>query len=369
MAAVTFRRNTSTRYADAWCERTWALPATGSIGTARVRLPYSAAAASSTYINPEGGSWLEIADEGGCGRWVGIIRSVSFGATEIELEAAQPWVILGDRVLRWEGAYQHAAPAGYYAARVLREALSGVPWFWTRYLGAAEAMGPIIRNFQITGQDVWSALLELMEQSDSELMIDAETGEVNWGGALSGDLRQMANLIADGNFREWSYSADSSERISEVIVKRGTERNSAYSGATALVYPGQVMVTADDGYKLATVASTELLYRQQAQITITGSVGTELYGLRERDFLRVVIPAAGFTGKEHPCRLLWRRLADDSALMELGLQVINESIGVRVPPPMRGGSRSTSGAKGRGSFAQRMRSTQRLAWRTHLRES
>lgn len=357
-----FRRNNATRYADAWCERSWSLPATGDPGTASIRLPYSAAAASSTYINPEGGSWLEIADEGGCGKWVGIVRDLTFNTDEVRISAIQPWAILSDRILHWERTYAHAVATGYIAAQVLTEALSGLPWFWHRYLGAAETIGPIVRGYEVNGQDAWSALTDMMELSGDEIIINAETGEVTWGGPLAGDLRQTTNLIADGNLRNWSYRANGSKRVSEVMVKRGTERYSVYSGATAAVYPGQATITAEDGLRMPELAAQELIRRQGVSIGITGAVGPELYSLRERDFPRVVVPRGRFTGAEHPCRLLSRSLSDDGPLMTLGLQVIDEAIGVRVTPPMRGGGASTFAGKGRGSFVQRQKSSNRILW-------
>ena len=368
MAAVTFRRNASSRMVDAWCERTWQIPATGDAGEAVIRLPYSSAAASTTYIDPAGGSWVEIANEGGCGAWIGIIREIQYNTAEIQLTCAQPWVLFGDRILHWETTQRHAAPVGYLAGKILREAMSGLPWFWERYL-PGEATDPMIRNYEFNGQDAWSALQDLMDQCNSELIIDAETGEVTWGGALSGDLRQTTLLIADGNLRNWSYRASGQQRAAEVMVKRGNERFSLYSGAGAVAYPGQVTVTAATGQSLYNVAAAELPRRAGAAISISGAVTSDLWTIRERDFVRVIVSQAGFSGKEHPCRVLGRRVSDDSPLMQLTLQVIDESVGVRVAPPMRGGSTGTSGAKGRGSFAQRQRAAQRAGWHAWLRDS
>ncbi|MBV6425170.1 MAG: hypothetical protein NAOJABEB_02984 [Steroidobacteraceae bacterium] len=366
MASVVFRRNASSAYADCYAERTWQIPATGDVGQATIELPYSSAAAASSYIDPAGGSWVEIADEGGVGRWVGIVREINYDATSLSLSLAQPWVMLGDRVLRSETTYRQAMPVGYLAGIVLREGLAGLPWLWSRYLPSAA--GPLIRNYSVNGQDVWSALLDLMDQSQAEVCIDAETGEVTWNGALAGDLRQTTLLVADGNFRDWSYRTNGTERAAEVIVKRGSSRLSVYNGTVAKGYPSQVMVTADDGQSLYGVAQAELARRSSVNVTVTGGVPSDLFGIRERDFVRVLLPQANLGGVEHVCRVLSRTVSDDSALMALGLQVIDEALGVIVAPPMRGASSGASGASGRGSFAQRQRATARQAWRVWLND-
>lgn len=364
MAAITFRRNVSSRAVDAWAERTWQIPATGEPGSASIRLPYTSAAANATYIDPNGGSWVEIADEGGCGKWVGIVREIEYGETEIRLACQQPWCLFGDRVLHWESKYLHPAPVGYYVRKILTEVLPGMPWFWVRYWN--EGSDPIIRDFEINGQDAWGALVDLMEQCGSELVINPETGEITWEGALSGDLRQTAVIIAGGNLKNWSYRASGTERAGEVMAKSGTQRYSAYSGATAIAYPGQVTITADGS--LYGAATAELARRTYSAVTISGQVPSTLFSIRERDFLRVVVPMGKFTGAEHPCRVLGRTRSDDNADMPLMLQVIDELAGVVTAPPMRGGSARTSGAKGRGSFSQRFRSNQRLTWLQWLRD-
>jgi len=342
------------------------IAATGEPGSADIRLPYSSGAASSTFVDPRGGSWVEVADEGGIGKWVGIVRELDYGETEIRITAEQPQTMLGDRIMHWETTLRHAQPVGYVAGKVLREALPGVPYLWMDPDWPYDGSDPLMRDYAFSGQDAWAVLLDLMELCTSELVINADTGEVSWMGALAGDLRQTALLIADGNLRNWSYRASGRERAGEVMVKRGSERYSVYSGGANIAYPGQVTITADSGYGLHGIAQAELNRRSGAVIAITGAVPSELFSLRERDFVRVVVPPGQFSGAEHPCRILGRSASDDSPLMPLVMQVIDEVAGVAVAPPMRSGGSASSGAKGRGSFAQRFRSTQRATWRSWL---
>jgi hypothetical protein len=368
MATVTFRRNNASVTVDVWASRTWQLPVTGEPGSAEIRLPYTSAAASQTYIDDDGGSWIEIASEGGCGRWVGIIRELEYSESEVRVSAAQPWVIFGDRIMHTEVTYRYTTPIGYLVLMVLREVLPGLPWFWVDTSKLDLGSDVLLTGYQFSGQDAWSVLTDLMEQALNELWIDPETGRVSWRGAMSGDLRAPAALIAGGNFRNWQYRAVG-DRVSEVTVKRGRTRYSVYSGSAAVAYPGQKMITAATGQNLHRTASEELTRSSGATLTVSGGVTSDLWSIREGMFPTVVLPQAGFSGREHPCRVLARTVSDDSPLMTLGLQIIDPLIGVRVAPPMRAGSQATAGAKGKGSFAQRQRATARYAWNRWLREA
>lgn len=366
MATMTFSRNNVSITVDAWARRTWQLPVTGEPGTAEIRLPYSSPAASATYIDDEGNSWVEIASEGGCGRWIGIIRELVFEESEIRLTAEQPWGILGDRVMPVDYTNYGKVPAGYYVQEILLATLPGVPWFWWDDLDLGS--DPIIQSLEYTGQDAWGLLLDLMDQALCELQIDAETGQIRWRGALAGDQRAPENLIAGGNFHSWRYRVVGS-RVAEVAVKRGRERYWQRSGTAAARYPGQKVVTASTGQNLHTVAADELTRSTGATLAVEGGVPSSLWSMREGMFPTVVIPQAGFGGREHACRVLARTVTDDSDLMTLGLQVIDPVVGIRVAPPMRAGGQATAGTKGRGSFAQRQRADRRYAWNAWLRNA
>lgn len=366
MATITFRRNSASITVDAWASRTWQLPVTGEPGRAEIRLPHTSPAASATYIDDEGNSWLEIASEGGCGKWIGIIRELQFGESDIRIIVEQPWGLFGDRVIPVDYTRYDRLPAGYYVQEILLATLVGVPWFWWSTFDYGS--DPIIQSLEYVGQDAWGLLLDLMDQALCELQIDAETGQIRWRGALAGDQRAQQALIAGGNFLGWSYRVVGS-RVAEVSVKRGRERYWARSGTAAARYPGQKIVTASFGQDLATVANDELARATGATLTIEGGVPASLWSLREGMFPTVFVPQAGFGGREHPCRVLARTISDDSELMMLGLQVLDPVVGVRVPPPMRSGGQATAGSKGKGSFAQRQRADRRFAWNSHLRES
>ncbi len=353
--------------AEAWCQREWTLAALGEPGTATVELPYSEPAASATYIDPAGRSWLEIVGVGNCGGWVGVIDQPQFDVDRLVITARQPWVLLASRVMHWETTFRHPTTPGYIAGRVLREALSGLPWFNTRYLPSDGSDAPL-RNYQFSGQDAWSILVELMEQSSSELWIDATSGDVRWMGALAGPGQVGTPLVADGNLLQWSYESKGSNRAAEVVVKRGTERYALSDGAAALSQPSQVTITAEAGASLYVTARDELLRRAGPQVVVRGGVEPALWSIREGMFAQVYLPGVGFSGRSHTCRVLRRQLSDDSELMLLELQAIEPTVGVRVAPPARATSSGNAGARPRGSFRQRIRASERRAHNTWLRE-
>jgi hypothetical protein len=334
---------------------------------ATVTLSYSDPAASAAYIDPAGGSWLEIVGAGGCGGWVGVIDQPQFDVDRLVITARQPWVLLSGRVMRWETIFRHPTSPGYIAGRVLREALSGIGWFNTRYLPADGSDAPL-RNYQFTGQDAWSILVELMEQSTSELWIDAENGDVRWMGALAGPGQLAIPLVADGNLLQWVYQSSGDDWAAEVVVKRGTERYSLSDGGATLSRPAQVTITTEAGASLYLAARDELLRRTNPRVTVRGGVGPELWNIREGMFAQVYLPGVGFGGRRHTCRVLRRQLSDDNELMQVEMQAIEPAVGVRVAPPERATSGGNAGARPRGSFRQRLRANERRAHNTWLRE-
>lgn len=368
MGVVIFRRGTSFAYDDAWCERTWMLPSTGEVGTGRIRLPYSSTAASSTYIDPDGGSSVEIISEANCGTWRGIITEINYDNTMIEIAIAQPHILLGRRIIHWEGAQIHPLPISSIVRKVFRETLPGIPGLWCKTYPTG-SNDPLMRGYQYSGQDAWSVLVEMMENSSSEIFIDADTGEITWEGAMCGDILTEP-LIADGNLHDWRYRALVSSRTSEVTVKTGTHRYTTSNGTSAIAYPAQSIVTSGVSMILASSAEAELLRGSGAQVVVEGSVDVELWHLRERQIARVAFPQAGFTGEEHPCRILGRSLSEDSSRMRLILQVIDENADMQqVSPAMRSGSSRTQGARGRGSYASQQVAARRSAWFSFLKDN
>ena len=358
---TTFQRGSASISADVSVDRAWALPSTGQPGQATIRVPYSSVAASATYIRDDGGSWVEVASVGGCGKWIGIVRKVQHGDVEYVITAEQPWTLLRDQIIHVSRTNIHSASFGTIALVVLREALSGLPWF---YMGAFdEGSDPLTQGYSMDG-DAWSILTNLMDQGVNELFINAETGYVTWGGALAGAQLVATELFAGGNFHGAAPALDGTQVASEVMATRGEEHHSVYSGTAAGVYPGKVVVSVSSGGSLERAARAELTQRSKAAVSLAGGVGTELWSIRERNYVNVSVPIVNFTGRSYLCRVLARSIEESANLMQLSLQVIEPSIGVRVAPPSRGGGGSIrmSTNKWRGSFRQRNQSVLARVW-------
>jgi hypothetical protein len=206
------------------------------------------------------------------------------------------------------------------------------------------------REFDPNG-DAWGGLTALMDASDGELHI-ATGGEIEWCGPLANASRYDVLLVEGSGFQDVTYTTSIQNRVSEVTSGEGPSEFTARSGDAALDgWPAQATV---DGN--AATAQRELEARSQSSITISGGVTSGHWSIRERDFVQVLIPRAGFGGRMHRCRVLARSLADGDHLMRLELQVMqpvapttitSAGAGARQRPPMRAASDLSAG-----SFAQ-----------------
>lgn len=328
MARVRFQRGTSVIVVDAPAERTWRLPSAGTAGMARILLSRRCAAASSTYINPDGGSPVTIIGEGGSGDWDGVITNLAYTESGIEVVAYQPWVILNRRISQRQGEIVNVTP-GFIATLALRDALAGVGGL--QIDGDPYECGAPNISFAFSGQDAWSIISSLMQLSDGELHIDATTGDAAWCGPLAYASRYDTLLVAGGNLRGATYRADVQNRVSEVTAVAGTARYTVRRGDTAADgWAAQTSVTAESSLMLAQTANAEIDRRSSGANVIEGGVGSDLWDIRERMFVRVIDPRAGFTGRTHTCRVLARTLTDGADVMGLTLQVIEPVVGTPV---------------------------------------
>jgi len=327
-------------------------------------LPRSSPAATATYIDPDGGSIVSIASQGGCGTWRGVILPIDYDGVTIQLTALQMGAILGRRILTRSAVVANVT-AGYVVSVILREALAGVGGLGVTH-GPFEG-GDHVASYSLDGQDAWGALSEMMDQSDGEIHINADTGEIIWVGSLAASPRYDPLLIAGGNLRDVSYQTDATNRLAEVVATFGDERYTARRGETAAGgWPTQARVSSETGGAgMIAAATAELEQRTLPAVSISGSVTSAHWAIRERQYVRVIVPWARFTGATHVCRVLARSISDDSPLMPLELQVIPEvaattvvpGAGARVRPPQRTGPDRLHS----GSFAQQFRRLQRDA--------
>lgn len=337
MALCRFTRDGNTIALDAPAEREWGLVAAGRAGTATVTLPRGSAAASSTYINPEGGSILRISGQAGAGDWVGMVTGLEFSADAIVVSALQPWAILGRRIVRRPLTLTSATPA-VIATTVVREALTGLPWFSATlpFTGG----GPITLDYDLDGQDAWSVFSDLSRQGGGELHIDAVTGRMDWCGPLAYATQHSGLLVAGVGLQDWRYGVDSAERVTQMTAILDNLRVTVASG-TGSGWAQQATTTAGTSFALVDVARAELAALSAPSIAIAGGVTSDWWSIRTRDFVRVLLPGAGFGGETHVCRVVGRRLADGSPLMGVELQVVDTSatllqgIPGRQAPPQR----------------------------------
>lgn len=359
MATVRFT-HTASITAEARVERTWSAPGTGQAGTATITLARGSVAANPAFIDANGLSLIEVLDEGGCGSWLGVGMEPTFTQAEIVIPAVQVWGILGQRVIQRSGLLSHVSP-GYVVSEALRTSLAGVST--VQLAQASDGDAPDIRSIEIDGRDPLAVLTEMMQTASADLHIDA-AGGIHWCGPLANATRRDTLLVADGNFHDVSYQPNARERVQEVIATAGETRYTARLPAGDMhAWPAQATINvAAAGDVLVVAAHAELAQRNAPAITIEGSVGPELWSIRERDFIKTLVPWAGFTGISRWCRVVSRSLSDDASRMRVQLQVMQPiagnvqtaGAGARQKPPQR------PGRDGRGgSFLQRLRDMQR----------
>jgi hypothetical protein len=230
----------------------------------------------------------------------------------------------------------------------LRGLSMGAEWF----IGST-----IIPEYTFDGQTCMDVLSDMMAASGDELHITA-SGVVWWAAPFAFASSHQTMLIDGGNFHTGSRRVRNSGRLSEVTAINGDTYYTARDGtAAADGWPGSTSFTTDaTGAALVVAARTELQQRVDPTVEISGSVGPELWGIRERDYVTVHLPWAGFSGRTYCCRVLGRRLSGSE--MELVLQVIPNvtgsvlvaGAGGRVRPGMR-----VSRDGRAGSFVQRQR--------------
>lgn len=356
LSRAIFTKGVNSRGADVIAERRWVAPATGEVGEASIQLPRDSPAASSMYVAR--GATVSILSEGGCGEWFGIIVDVDESdAGMLQLTAYQPGKLLGSRMVERLAALVNVS-AGMGATVVLNESLSGVRGLSVLH-GPFEGGVMPSRTFEPAGI-AWDGLTSLMDATDGEVHITAG-GEVTWCGPLAYATRYDTLLIDGGNLQNVTYQTSIQNRVSEVSSGGGSDAFTARSGDAAHDgWPGQT--TIDGG---AAAAQRELEARSQPSITISGGVGPDHWGIRERWFLSTLITRAEFEGRIHCCRVLARSLADGDELMNLELQVIQPvpattitgGAGARQRPAQRATSDGQAG-----SFAQQFAGLKRLMW-------
>lgn len=344
-----FTRGAMSIVVDVMAERRWVAPITGEAGEATIRLPRESAANDPVYLDHDGGSLVRILSEGGCGAWSGVV--VDIDDTDpglLTLTAYQPGKLLGKRIVSGLQSLTNVS-AGLCATQTLNAALAGVRGLSVRY-GPFE--GAVLDGTFDPNGDAWSGITALMDASDGELHI-TEGGDCQWVGPLACGRRYDTLLIEGGNFQDVQYQTSIQNRVAEVTSGTGPDEFTARRGDAARDgWPAQASI--DGG---AQVAQRELEARSAATVTISGGVTSEHWSIRERDYVAVLVPRAGGSGRMHRCRVLARSLADGDHLMRLELQVVRPVAATTITGSGAGGrqrpAQRASADGSSGSFAQR----------------
>lgn len=343
-------RNTDSIVVDLPCDRSWAEPITGNIGSCTFYVPKSSPAYSSAYLRGQGLSSVIVQDDG-AGPWYGFVTALEYDGQGVSVTAQQPWVILGSRLVRASETYTSVLP-GYLAYQALIDALPGVRGLSVSASSFDGNGGPIVAGYQLNRQSCWSVLTDMMDASDQELIINESTGAVSWGGMFAGASAYTTPLIAGGSLLDTTYSVNPLARLAEVTTTSGSSEFTAIRGDVARDgWPAQTAVASDSTGSLALDAYALLDSAAEPAITISGTVGPEHFAIRGRMFV-TVFARAEFTTKRLACRVLARSKGASDTRMSLTFQVIPETVVQRLAPATRS---TRANVRGRGTIAGEIR--------------
>lgn len=320
--------NSSTVIADLPVKVGWPLPITGRVGACSFTIPRRHAAFSSDYVNPAGGSAVELLDDG-YGVWRGLTVPTKYSADGVDVTAYQPTMLLSGRFLPKDRTYTNVSP-GFLFSRIIRETLGGIAPFQVAAT-VVEGGLPLVDEFAFTGQPCWDALGDLMGRCDTEVQFDPDTLTLGWGDALGTAQYTNTDLIGEANLFDAQVDVDPSQRVAEVISRLdgASDYVARDGGAAADGLPLQAVINA--GVRGATRvrdAEAELARRARPVVTVRGrvGVGVDYQALREGMIVpRVVIPWAEFSGASYTCRVLERTRDDSAGAIGLNLEVLGET--------------------------------------------
>lgn len=343
-------RATDSIVVDLPCDRSWAEPPTGNIGSCTFYVPKTSPAYSNVFIRGQGLSQVTVHDDG-AGPWNGFITGLEYDAFGVKVTAQQPWVILGSRLVRAAETYTSVLP-GYLAYQALSDALPGVRGLSVSASSFDANGGPIVAGYQLNRQTCWQVLTDMMDASDQELSINESTGAVTWGGMFANASAYATPLIAGGSLLDMQYSVNPLARLAEVTTTSGDSELTVTRGDVARDgWPAQTALAADSLGSLALDAYALLDSAAEPAITISGTVGPEHFAIRGRMFV-TVFARVEFTTKRLACRVLARSKGASDTRMGLTLQVIPETVVQRLAPATRS---TRANVRGRGTIAGEIR--------------
>lgn len=337
--------NTDTISIDVPSRRRWALLSTGQVGDATFTLPAGSAAASSAFINPDGGSQVSISDTDGAGIWNGIVTRLVHDERGVTVTASQPAIILSRIPVALNRTFSDVS-----VRHVVGEVF--------RYINAITGMYPIatggiadapilIPDYQMHGEDCWSVLQSMMQLSGQELQsrVSAYNDTLIWGNESASVADGL--LLAPGQFRDAVYELDISEQAAMVttLSDRDTYSVSA-SDIAANRWPAHLVVKSPQRSTLRALAESEIQRRLVPAIRVSGAVPREYWSLREGGYVRVLIPWARFAGATVLARIISREVESQGDVMQLELQTASGQLSTnRLMDDLRQVVRAESGGR------------------------
>ncbi len=290
--------------------REWVLPSAGEAGVAQLVVPWDSPAASESYIDPEGGSFIRIEDAFGTGVWRGYITNVSYSQAGITVDATQEWAILARYPVSFHQTIKYATPAAIVAEAIEASPLNA---------GAMVEGPPVVEEWEFHGESIWDVISQMMDLYGYELHAH-DDGTVCFGtvGSLVSGL-----FMAGGDAQNVGYGLDVGPQWSQVTALSGENSITAGETITTSPWAGHMVekvnnATIDELYEAADSILDDNKFPDEV---ITMAVRSEHWTIAEGDWVQVHIPWAQFGGVTRIARVIRRSIDQTNEVMQLGLLV------------------------------------------------
>ena len=315
----------------------WTLIASGEAGEGTFRIPRSSFASVRPFISWDGGSQVYLPSQGGCGPWYGVVSGVDNAGPWVEIQAVQPWAILGQRFVPTLSNVMASSPANIWAIAV-DKALGSLAGYPLVGLSTAARTAPVV-EYRFDGQDLMSVANDLMALSDGEpvALTSPHNGCVylEWQGPTGRPTHWPYLFVADSSHLfNVEMEPLTLSQLSEVRTRspEGRELRVWYSDSARRGWPAQAMLSIEGGMVDASASAINELNRGIASsvvvrgkvppsLTHTTGPTISLYQVKEGDYIHLLLRERGFTGSTVTVRILRRALSSTGG-MTLEMMVI-----------------------------------------------
>lgn len=199
-------------------EVTWTSPPAREFGTAKLFIPWDHEANDDRYLDPEGGSRIEI-NGGALGRWVGLAQRPQVTDKGLTIDAMEIAWVASNRIVGWRAFDARSQQAELTAGQIARLAVTDalIPLGWVKH-GRYVDGGVTFPTFEFKGETLADVLGRLQERTGEEWEISyaGDAFVFNWRPPVRSFYTR--HLTDDGDLSTMSVETAVDDRVAEVIA-------------------------------------------------------------------------------------------------------------------------------------------------------